>query len=120
MTTPTESLAVFDPIKADIAKLAEENNLTQFDYEAPAGNKLARSHVYKLRQIKGRIAEAHKTAKEKALEVCQVLDAKKRELTGQVEAMIEVHDKPLREIEERAAKLAEEKATGRGARQAGG
>ena len=109
MTNDNEVLAVFDPVKADMQKMAEANKLTQFDYEQPDGNKLARSHVYKLRLIKGRISDAHKTAKENALEVCRVLDAKKRELTAQVDAMIDVHEKPLREIEERAAKIAEEK-----------
>ena len=100
-------LAVFDPIRAEIATFAQENALTQFQYETPKGNELARSWCYKLRLVKGTIAAAHKTAKAKALDVCQKLDALKRDYTAEVDAMIEVHDAPLREIEQRAARAEE-------------
>ena len=102
-------LAVFDPIQSEMTKFAAENALTQFAYDTPEGNKLARAYCYKLRLVKGRIAEAHRLAKAEALRVGKILDEKKRDLTAQVDAMIEVHDAPLREIEQRAAKLAEEK-----------
>lgn len=110
MSIPKEAIALFDPIRADIDALAKLNAEAVFDYEAAEGNKLARSHVYKLRLVKGRIAEAHKVAKAEALEVCKTLDGLKRDYTGQVDAMIEVHEKPLRDIEEREAQAKYEEA----------
>jgi hypothetical protein len=85
-------LSVFDPIRAEMAKISEHNATLTFDYETADGNKAARSHIFKLRQVKTRISDAHKTAKAQALEVCQMLDSKKRELTADVDSMIEVHD----------------------------
>ena len=107
MEKTNELLVVFDPIAADIARFAEENRLCVFDYEDPKGNALARSHCYKLRLVKGRIESARKAAKDSALKVCQAIDGKARELTGAIDQMIEVHDAPLREIEQRAAKAEE-------------
>ena len=107
MEKTNELLVVFDPIAADIARFAEENRLCVFNYEDPKGNQLARSHCYKLRLVKGRIESARKAAKDSALKVCQAIDGKARELTGAIDQMIEVHDAPLREIEQRAAKAEE-------------
>ena len=111
MNNTDTAILVFDPIKSEIADLRSYNRGLQFDYELPADNKNARSHVAKLRKVKARIAKAHKTAKAEALEVCRVLDSYKRDLTQEVEEMIEVHAKPLRAIEERKERLrAEEEA----------
>lgn len=110
---PNDAVALFDPIRADMAALAKLNAELTFDYESPDGNKAARSHVWKLRQVKGRIAEAHKVAKADALAVCQALDAMKRDYTAEVESLISVHEKPILDIEEREARArveAEEKA----------
>ena len=110
---PNDAVALFDPIRAEMAALAKLNAELTFDYESPDGNKAARSHVWKLRQVKGRIAEAHKVAKADALAVCQALDAMKRDYTAEVESLISVHEKPILAIEEREAKAkveAEEKA----------
>lgn len=113
------ALALFDPIVTDIKKCREENALLRFDYESATGNRAARSHLFKLRALNGRIDRAHAEAKAEALRVGQAIDAYKRKLREDVAAMIEVHDAPLRAIEEReAAAKAEAERLEREAREA--
>ena len=50
-------LVVFDPVKAELAEYKKQNASLDFDYEDPQGNKDARSHIYKLRQAKTKIAD---------------------------------------------------------------
>lgn len=108
MTTETlDALAPYEPIKAAIAKLKKENASIVFDYESAKGNKLARSHVATLRTYKGDIERKRKELKADALEYGRKVDGVAKELTAEVEQMIEVHQKPLAEIEAReAARLA--------------
>jgi len=96
-------LAVFDPIVKTLAKYKEENEKLVFAYADPQGNRDARSLIYKIRQVKAKIALVHKDAKSDALEFCRQLDAKKRELLGQVDEMIAVHNEPLLLIEKEKA-----------------
>ncbi len=103
-------LAVFDPMKAEVAKWKEINDSLEFDYETPQGSKNARSHIYKLRGTKSSIAVVHKAAKAEALAHCKAVDAEKNWLIGEVEGMISVHTTPLRAIEERERKAEAEKA----------
>jgi len=108
---PTETLDTalvqYEPIKADIAKLKKENATLVFDYESAKGNKLARSHVAQLRTLKGEIERKRVALKAEALAFGKKVDGAAKEMTGEVEQMIEVHAKPLADIEAReAAKLA--------------
>lgn len=106
----TTDLAVFDEQRAVIAEYKKENASLIFDYEDPQGNKDARSHIYKLRQAKTKIAEIHKLAKAEAWGVCKSLDREKNTLTGDVDEMIDFHYKHVKEIEERKVKAAAVKA----------
>jgi hypothetical protein len=104
METKFEVAKVND-VFADFYKQLEEakqiNEQTVFDYESKKGNKEARSHIYKLRQSKSAISKAHKEAKAEALEFGRTLDAEKKKLVSEIEEMIEVHEAPIKEIEER-------------------
>jgi colicin import membrane protein len=102
-------LVPFDPIEADIAKYKEENSKLVFDYEDAKGNKDARSHIFKLRQIKSSISKIHQEVKADVLKVSRSIDAKKNQLTDAVEEMIEVHAKPIKAIEDRVASEEAEK-----------
>ena len=106
----TTDLAVFDEVTAEMAEYKKENASLEFDYEDPQGNKDARSHIHKLRQAKTKIADIHKVAKAESLAIGRSLDKKKNALTADVNEMIDVHYKPVKEIEERAVKAAAEKA----------
>jgi colicin import membrane protein len=103
-------LQPFNPIMAEIEKIKAHDQSLTFDYESIEGNKAARSHVFTLRKVKARVSDAHKSAKADALEVCRVLDGYKRDLTSAVDAIIERHDAPLREIEERETRKKAEEA----------
>ena len=96
-------LVAFDELRAGIILLKEMNANKVFDYADPAGNKDARSHIYRLRQTKTQIADVHKTVKAKALRACQLIDAEKRDLTSAVDEMIDVHLDPIKEIERQEA-----------------
>lgn len=99
LVEPKDSeLAVFDEVAATIAEYKIENEKLVFDYDTPAGEKDARSHIAKLRKVKTEIANIHKDAKAEALAFGRRLDAKKNEYTGEVEEMIAVHKDPLDKI----------------------
>lgn len=104
-TNPEENQIVtkdhFSTIREQLRVLQEENEKQVFDYESTKGEKEVRSYIYAMRQSKSAIASVHKSAKAEALAVGKKLDADKRELTAEVELMIEVHDKPLRDKKER-------------------
>lgn len=94
-------IAVYSEFKAQLAELRERNGAVVFDYADPAGNKAARSHIYKLRQTKSAVDKARKEEKAEALEYGRQVDAQAKEIIGEIESMIEVHQRPLDEIEQR-------------------
>lgn len=101
LDAPKSAVAEYRPFYADLAKLEKENELAAFDYESPKGNKEARSHVYKLRQTKGALEKVRKEAKEESLRIGRAVDAEAKEINARIEAMIQVHQVKLDEIEQR-------------------
>lgn len=99
MVTETTELAVYDAVSVTIAEYKKENANLVFDYADKQGAKDAKSHIAKLRKAKTAIATVHKDAKAEALAFGRRLDAKKNELTGEVDEMIKVHKDPLDAIE---------------------
>ena len=97
-------LTKFEPLKAEMAKLKILNDKLVFAYDTPKGNKDARSHIYKLRQTKAKVVDVHKIAKADALAACQLVDSQKNELFADIQGMIDLHMKPIKEIEDRKAK----------------
>lgn len=96
-------IAAYNEFRSQLAQLKASNSAAVFDYESPKGNKEARSHVYKLRQTKAAVEKVRKDEKAVALEYGRRVDSEAKEIVGEIEGMIEVHEKPLREIEEREA-----------------
>ena len=124
--TETKELTIFYSIEATLVEVKAENKLLVFDYADNQGSKDAKSHIAKLRKVKTRIADVHKTAKADALAFGRRLDARKNELTGEVDSMINVHKEPLDRIEAektaialaKAEALAKEKADAEAKKQA--
>jgi hypothetical protein len=108
--TETTELVVYNEVSATIAEYKAENEKLVFDYEDKQGAKDAKSHIMKLRKVKTKIAAVHKEAKADALAFGRRLDAKKNELTGEVDGMINVHKEPLDAIEAEKTRIAFEKA----------
>ena len=89
---------VYADYNIQLAEAKKTNEQTVFQYETPAGNKAARSHIYKLRQSKSSIEKARKNAKQESLEYGRMIDAEGKRLISEIEIMIEVHEMPLKEI----------------------
>jgi hypothetical protein len=96
-------IEVYNEFRAQMAELKAFNDSAVFDYADAKGNKEARSHVFKLRKTKTAIEATRKDAKAAALAFGKRLDAEAADITKQVEEMIDVHQRPLDEIEEREA-----------------
>jgi colicin import membrane protein len=96
-------ITAFSEFEFQLAELKKDNSSLQFDYQDAKGNKEARSHIYKLRQTKSALESARKIAKEKALAYGKRVDTKAKEISAEIEGMIEVHAAPLKEIEEKEA-----------------
>lgn len=92
-------VAAYTPFRNRLVEIKQQNFKLVFDYSDPKGNKEARSHVYKLRQTKAAIEAARKKEKAESLEYGRKVDQEAKELSAEIEEMIEVHDKPLRELE---------------------
>lgn len=97
-------IAVYKPYRNQLAEMKKNNASLLFDYESPAGNKDARSHVFKLRKTKAAVEGARKDEKAASLEYGRKVDAEAKEITAEIEAMIDVHQSVLDEIEQREKK----------------
>lgn len=94
-------LTQYNPVRADIAELAKLNSSLVFDYEKKADNVSARSHIFKLRKKKADVERVRVSAKSEALEFGRKVDLVAKELIGELDDMIDVHQKPLDAIEAR-------------------
>jgi hypothetical protein len=70
-----------------------------FNYRDPKENKLARSHVYGLRTLKGSIESARKEAKSYALDYGRRVDSAAKESSDRVDALIFPHETEIKAIE---------------------
>lgn len=97
----TAPIAAYSQFRSQLSKLSADNTALVFDYESPKGNKEARSHIFKLRQTKSAVEKVRKEEKAASLEYGRKVDAEAKEIITAIDAMIDVHAKPLEEIEER-------------------
>ena len=101
-------IAAFSEFRSQLATLKHDNSKAVFNYTDPKGNKEARSHIYKLRQTKSAVDKVRKEQKQESLDYGRRVDRQAREISEEIEGMIEVHEVPLREIEEKeVARVAE-------------
>ena len=93
------AITAYNPFRAKIAEMQEVNAKTVFQYSTPKGNTEARSYIYKLRQSKAEVERVRKAEKAASLEYGRKVDTEAKMIVDEIEAMIEVHQKPLDEIE---------------------
>jgi len=98
---PENSVAVYNPFRQQLAELKETNAKLVFDYETEEGAKEAKSHIAKLRSTKGALEKARKAEKQESLDYGRKVDAEAKEIEGELNAMIAVHETPLLEIAQR-------------------
>ena len=96
-----KELTVYDPVKQQLEVIKAENARLVFDYEDPEQNKRARSYVYRLRQLKAEVEKQRKAEKEESLNYGRLVDQKAKEISVEIEEMIEVHAVPIAAIEQR-------------------
>ncbi len=97
----SKEIKAYDGFRAQLAELKADNEKIHFAYETKAGQKEAKSYIYKLRQTKSAVDKARKEEKAASLEYGKRVDSQAKEIIGELEEMIEVHKKPLDEIEAR-------------------
>jgi len=96
-------IAAFSEFRSQLATLKHDNSKAVFNYTDPKGNKEARSHIYKLRQTKSAVDKVRKEQKQESLDYGRRVDQQAREISEEIEGMIELHEVPLREIEVKEA-----------------
>lgn len=97
--SPERVVQVFNPYKAQLVQLREENEKQAFDYSTKSGRKDARSHIFKIRQSKAAVEKKRKDEKSDILEAGRQIDSVAKEIIGELEAMIDYHLKPVEEAE---------------------
>lgn len=94
------NIVEYDAFRAQLAEMREHNSALVFDYASPKGNKEARSHVYKLRQTKSAVDKVRKDKKQAALDYGKRVDDQAKEIIGEIEKMIDVHQSRIDAIEQ--------------------
>lgn len=86
---------------------AKKNYIPSFEYETKDGDKAARSYVFQLRKLKGKIESQRKEAKAYALSYGKAVDQQAKTLVDEVEALIAPHQTALDAIAQREARRVE-------------
>jgi RNA-binding protein YhbY len=80
---------------------AKKEQIATFAYETKEGDKAARSYLFQLRKLRARIESARKDAKAYALAYGKQVDNQAKELSSQVDELIEPHQEQLEAIARR-------------------
>lgn len=97
----TTEIVAYNEFRAQLAELRDLNDKTVFDYHSAKGNREARSHIHKLRRTKAAVDTCRKAEKKASLEYGRKVDGEAKEIISEIEDMIEVHQTPLLEIEQK-------------------
>lgn len=94
-------ISAYKPFREQLAELQEKNAAKSFNYEDPKDEKEARSHIHSLRRVKGDLERTRKAEKAESLELGKRIDAQAKAIEAEIDALIDVHAKPIEEIESR-------------------
>lgn len=100
----SHGIEAYSQFRAQLAELKAENASLVFDYADPQGNKAARSQIYTLRQTKAAVERVRKDEKQASLDYGRRIDGEAKEIVSEIDDMIDVHARPIREIDEREEK----------------
>lgn len=87
----------------DDIKEAQQTATPSFEYDSKEGNKAARSYIFQLRKLRGRIESERKDAKSYALAYGKRVDEQAKELMAQVDELILPHQEAIDAIARREA-----------------
>lgn len=104
LATANETIVIsqYDVLIGDIQE-ARQTAVPSFEYETSEGNKAARSYIFQLRKLRGRIESGRKDAKSYALAYGKRVDEQAKELTAQVDELIAPHQAAIDAIAQREA-----------------
>lgn len=88
-------ITAYEALKTDIAIAVQDAAGKVFNYRDPGQNRLARSYLFGLRGLRGSVESARVTAKASALERGRLVDSAAKELTKQLDDLIQPHDAAL-------------------------
>lgn len=95
VVTPTTVITQYQVLQEDIKEARAKAAEVTFDLTDKKGIAAAKSYVFSLRRLNGRIDEAHKEAKAETLERGKAIDRVKNVLREQVAALIQPHQDAL-------------------------
>ena len=95
-------ISQYEVLLGDIAE-AKSVAVTEFEYETKEGDKAARSYLFQLRKLRARIESARKDAKSYALAYGKRVDEQAKELSSQVDELIQPHQEQLEAIARKEA-----------------
>lgn len=101
VTTPSVDLTKYNALDEQLAEYQKINGKLVFNYEDKKDNKNARSHLAKLRSFRAEVGRIHKALKADILEAGREVDKVKKQYESKITAMIEVHEKPIKAIEQK-------------------
>lgn len=92
-------LTRWEALAAEIATVTQESDCKEFNYRDTTGSESARSWIWRLRKLKGRIEKARKEAKSVHLERGRAVDEAAKTLEKAVLGLIEPHEKAIEAVE---------------------
>lgn len=98
LNADTTQVAGYKKFYTELVQLEKDNAAVIFDYASKKGEKEARSHIFSLRKSKGALERVRKEAKDESLRIGHAIDSEAKSIEARIEAMIEVHQKPLDEM----------------------
>jgi len=104
LATAPEAIVITQyQVLLDDIEQAKKEQITTFAYETKEGDKAARSYLFQLRKLRARVESARKDAKAYALAYGKQVDNQAKELSSQVDELIQPHQEQLEAIARREA-----------------
>lgn len=101
--TPDPISEAFNDVLTRVQTVEHDDARLTFNYDDPKDNAAARTHVASLRTLKADIGRTKKPLKDRVLAEGRAIDSTANKLTESVQALIDRHWTPLKDIEHREA-----------------
>ena len=93
-------LVVFEQFEQDIVTFEEVNAELTFEIETEEGEKECKKYLAKLRKVRNRIEKLRKDTKKEFLDKGRAVDAEAKSFMERIDAMHDIHDAPIRALEQ--------------------
>jgi hypothetical protein len=103
----TGQIVEYNSFRQQVTELKQANSTLVFDYESAKGEKNARSHINTIRLSKGAVERTRKELSVDLLLRKRLINDEAKQITADLDDMIDIHMKPLEEKAEREEKRKE-------------